>query len=155
MFTDTMVVIRQIDKDIQNTKRIFYIDNRIDALNELYDTVQAAELPNFRILLRRITMVKKSAMKFRESLEEDDIICLDYDVNAEDADNEETGDEDEVNDEEDNEDNEDNEDTDENSEDVDSDEDVESGSLSFCANLGIALTVVYVAVLISAAFVNK
>lgn len=153
MFTGTMAVIRQIDKDIKNTKRLFFVDNRIDALNELYDAVQGAEVPNFRILLRRITMVKKAAMKFRESLEEDDMICLDYDEQGEDADNEATDDE-MV---EEGEDNENNEDDEDNTEDVDESDDeveVKPDGLSFCANLGVTLFVVYVGILIGAAFIK-
>ena len=66
-----MTVIRQLDTIIKDAACVEDVDRHVRVLDELYDTIyDMADEAHFRILLRRITTIKKSAELTRIRLEE-------------------------------------------------------------------------------------
>ena len=71
LFNNAMTVIRQLDTIIKDAACVEDVDRHVRVLDELYDTIyDMADEAHFRILLRRITTIKKSAELTRIRLEE-------------------------------------------------------------------------------------
>jgi hypothetical protein len=72
LFNNAMTVIRQLDTIIKDAACVEDVDRHVRVLDELYDTIEdMADEAHFRILLRRITSIKKTADVIRIQLEEE------------------------------------------------------------------------------------